>query len=177
MCSKTQHVSIRLAAFSLSVSYWNSFLSQDRQAKFTQSNSRSSQSHVHIHRQNSLTMSLYLWRLLPLCYIPVHTGIITEHLKCVSECLDQLQAFQTHSAEKVSNCRVLTSRQQKEAKSRQRDSPSTHHLQQGSSDKLPDSKTHDGWSSRAKWCPQCAIYCNLTEFICLHASFSKSLSI
>lgn len=100
MCSKTQHVSIRLAAFSLSVSYWNSFLSQDRQAKFTQSNSRSSQSHVHIHRQNSLTMSLYLWRLLPLCYIPVHTGIITEHLKCVSECLDQLQAFQTHSAEK-----------------------------------------------------------------------------
>lgn len=69
-------------------------------------------------------------------------------------------------------------RQQKEAKCRQRDAPNTHCLQRGSSDKLLDSNRHDGWSSRAEWCPWCTIYLSQPVPICLHAvSQTKSLSI
>lgn len=77
----------------------------------------------------------------------------------------------------VSSCRTSTPTKRKQ-KADNVTPQNTHRLQRGSSDKLPDSNGHDGWSSRAEWCPWCAIHRGPPVPICLHAvSQTKSLSI
>lgn len=68
----------------------------------------------------------------------------------------------------VSNCRKPTLLQQKGINYRQRDTQK-HHLLQSNSDKLPDNNRHNGWWSRADWCPWCTIHRSLPVPICLHA--------